>query len=482
MVFLRIARESEDTLDGSFVSAWWHYQNRKAIIGSQTHIILLSGGSGSRLWPLSNESRSKQFLKVLRNSSNIPESMVQRTFRKIKEALPEANLLVATGNSQVYSIESQIEGDYDLVVEPERRDTAPAIMLSCAKLAFDLGADPNDSVIVLPIDTYADDGYYKSLARLAEAVDERPDGLVLLGIEPTYPSEKYGYIVPVDTVGDIYEVSCFAEKPSEAKAQSLIEKGALWNGGIFGFKLGYGLDILRRYTSSKDLEEIIENYSEFPKVSFDYEVVEKADSIAVVPCQGEWKDLGTWNTLSEEMAEAYSGRIVFDADTCENLHAINETNIPLVVSGVSNAVVVATPDGILVSSKEHSAKLKLLVEQAAYTRPMYEKRRWGEYRVIDSGVYKDNQKAMTKELVIQPGKQLTYQRHFRRAEVWTVVSGEGEIVLNGDVQPLTPGRVVNIQAEQLHSARAFTELHVIEVQLGDVLVEEDIERFGNYWK
>lgn len=189
-----------------------------AIIGSQTHIILLSGGSGSRLWPLSNESRSKQFLKVLRNSSNIPESMVQRTFRKIKEALPEANLLVATGNSQVYSIESQIEGDYDLVVEPERRDTAPAIMLSCAKLAFDIGADPNDSVIVLPIDTYADDGYYKSLARLAEAVDERPDGLVLLGIEPTYPSEKYGYIVPVDTVGDIYEVSCFAEKPSEGKS------------------------------------------------------------------------------------------------------------------------------------------------------------------------------------------------------------------------------------------------------------------------
>ena len=407
---------------------------------------------------------------------------MQRTFRKIKEALPEANLLVATGNSQVYSIESQIEGDYDLVVEHERRDTAPAIMLSCAKLAFDLGADSNDSVIVLPIDTYADDGYYKSLARLAEAVDERPDGLVLLGIEPTYPSEKYGYIVPVDTVGDIYEVSCFAEKPSEAKAQSLIEKGALWNGGIFGFKLGYGLDILRRYTSSKDLEEIIENYSEFPKVSFDYEVVEKADSIAVVPCQGEWKDLGTWNTLSEEMAEAYSGRIVFDADTCENLHAINETNIPLVVSGVSNAVVVATPDGILVSSKEHSAKLKPLVEQAAYTRPMYEKRRWGEYRVIDSGVYKDNQKAMTKELVIQPGKQLTYQRHFRRAEVWTVVSGEGEIVLNGEVQPLTPGRVVNIQAEQLHSARAFTELHVIEVQLGDVLVEAVIERFGNYWK
>ena len=239
---------------------------------------------------------------------------MQRTFRKIKEALPEANLLVATGNSQVYSIESQIEGDYDLVVEPERRDTAPAIMLSCAKLAFDLGADPNDSVIVLPIDTYADDGYYKSLARLAEAVDERPDGLVLLGIEPTYPSEKYVYIVPVNTVGDLYEVSCFAEKPSEAKAQSLIEKGALWNGGIFGFKLGYGLDILRRYTSSKDLEEIIENYSEFPKVSFDYEVVEKADSIAVVPCQGEWKDLGTWNTLSEEMAEAYSGRIVFDGD------------------------------------------------------------------------------------------------------------------------------------------------------------------------
>lgn len=166
---------------------------------------------------------------------------MQRTFRKIKEALPEANLLVATGNSQVYSIESQIEGDYDLVVEPERRDTAPAIMLSCAKLAFDLGADPNDSVIVLPIDTYADDGYYKSLARLAEAVDERPDGLVLLGIEPTYPSEKYGYIVPVDTVGDIYEVSCFAENLQRQKLNRLLKREPFGMGAFSDSSLAMAL-------------------------------------------------------------------------------------------------------------------------------------------------------------------------------------------------------------------------------------------------
>ena len=162
--------------------------------------------------------------------------------------------------------------------------------------------------------------------------------------------------------------------------------------------------------------------------------------------------------------------------------SINETNIPLVVSGVKDIVVVATPDGILVSSKEHSAKLKPLVERAALTRPMYEKRRWGEYRVVDSGVYGDQQKAMTKELVIESGKQLSYQRHAKRSEVWTVISGEGEVVLDGVVSPLGPGAVINIQPGLLHSARAFKELHVIEVQLGDVLVEEDIERFGNYWE
>lgn len=419
---------------------------------------------------------------MLRNSSNIPESMVQRTFRKVRDALPEADLLVATGNSQVFSIENQVKGSYELVVEPERRDTAPAIMLACAKLAYDLNASPDDSVIVLPIDTYASDGYYESLVELAGVVNRGIADLVLLGIEPTYPSEKFGYIVPLDTKDSAYKVAYFAEKPTEEKAQQLIEKNALWNGGVFGFKLGYGLEILNEYIRSQDFSEIACNYSLLPKNSFDYEVVEKADSIAVVPCSGEWKDLGTWNTLSEEMAEDYSGRIVFDEETCKNVHAINETNIPLVVSGVKDIVVVATPDGILVSSKEHSAKLKPLVERAALTRPMYEKRRWGEYRVVDSGVYGDQQKAMTKELVIESGKQLSYQRHAKRSEVWTVISGEGEVVLDGVVSPLGPGAVIDIQPGLLHSARAFKELHVIEVQLGDVLVEEDIERFGNYWE
>lgn len=407
---------------------------------------------------------------------------MQRTFRKVRNALPEADLLVATGNSQVFSIENQVKGNYELVVEPERRDTAPAIMLACAKLAYDLGANLDDSVIVLPIDTYASDEYYESLVELAGVVNRGIADLVLLGIEPTYPSEKFGYIVPLSTKDSAYKVAYFAEKPTEEKAQQLIEKDALWNGGVFGFKLGYGVDILNKYIHSQNFSEIIDNYSLLPKNSFDYEVVEKADSIAVVPCCGEWKDLGTWNTLSEEMAEDYSGRIVFDEETCKNVHAINETNIPLVVSGVEDIVVVATPDGILVSSKEHSAKLKPLVERAALTRPMYEKRRWGEYRVVDSGIYGDQRKAMTKELVIESGKQLSYQRHAKRSEVWTVISGEGEVVLDGAVSPLGPGVVINIQPGLLHSARAFKELHVIEVQLGDVLVEEDIERFGNYWE
>lgn len=444
------------------------------------HVILLSGGSGTRLWPLSNNSRSKQFLKVLRNSNDNPESMVQRTVRKVRDVLPEANILVATGKSQVFSIKDQVGGHYHLVVEPERRDTAPAIMLTCAKLAYDLDANREDSVIVLPIDTYASNEYYESLVELVGAVN-CSDDLVLLGIEPTYPSEKYGYILPSDNQGGVCKVSCFVEKPTEGKACQLIKEGALWNGGVFGFKLGYGLDILESYNSSKDFHKILNEYCFFPENSFDYEVVEKASSISVVPYRGEWKDLGTWNTLSEEMAEDYSGRIVFDEDTCKNVHAINETSIPLVISGIEDAVIVATPDGILASSKECSVKLKPLVEKAALTRPMYEKRCWGEYRVIDSGVYGDGQKAITKELVIGSGKQLSYQRHCKRSEVWTVIAGKGEIVLDGVISALEPGRVIDIQPGQLHSARAFQDLHIIEVQLGDVLIEEDIERFGNFW-
>ena len=273
------------------------------------------------------------------------------------------------------------------------------------------------------------------------------------------------------------------EKPSEEIAKDLIGQGALWNCGVFAFKLGYLSSVTRSLVDAANFDELCSRYSELPKISFDYEVVEKADSVAVVPYSGTWKDLGTWNTLTDEMAEAYSGRVVVDEETCSNIHVINETGFPLVVAGLKDSVVVATPDGVLVSDKEASANIKAQVARAAESRPMYEKRRWGEYRVIDSSVFPDGSKALTKELVVVEGRQLSYQRHMRRSEVWTVVSGQGEVVLDGEAHMLGPGSVVNVERKALHAMRALgSDLHVIEVQLGEVLVEDDIERFGDFWK
>lgn len=446
------------------------------------HLVLLSGGSGTRLWPLSNSSRSKQFLKVLRDARGNHVSMVQRVFGQIRNVPADLDATIATCASQENSIRSQVEGDYALVLEPERRDTAPAIMLACANLSLEQKAGANDTVVVMPIDTYADQAYYDGIVKLDKAVQGDFADLVLLGVEPTYPSEKYGYIVPTSPEGDPRKVERFTEKPDEATAKQLIGQGALWNCGVFAFRLGYLTELTAKYLTSDNFEGFRSRYAELPKNSFDYEVVEKAQSIGVVSYSGQWKDLGTWNTLTDEMADETAGRVVVDEKTCENVHVINETGLPMVVAGLKDAVVVATPDGILATGKEASANIKKQVAAAAETRPMYEQRRWGEYRVIDSSVFPNGAKALTKELIVRDGKQLSYQRHAHRSEVWTVVSGTGEVVLDGLVQQVRAGSVVKIPAHTMHAGRAVGgDLHIIEVQQGDVLVEEDIERFGDFW-
>ena len=324
----------------------------------KTHIVLLSGGSGSRLWPLSSGVRSKQFLKVLRDAEGNHVSMVQRTYAKVTTLVPNADVTVATCAEQASMLADQIQGDYALAVEPERRNTAPAIMLACAHLAWEQGAGPSDPVIVLPIDSYVEDAYYLGLARAAEAVEEGAAELVLLGVEPTYPSEKYGYIVPAEPVGSPRPVERFTEKPDAATAKELIARGALWNCGVFAFRLSHALDILSGYGEFSSYADLRSRYGELPKNSFDYEVVESARSVAVVPYAGSWKDLGTWNTLTEEMADLTSGNTVLDEATCPGTYVVNELDMPIVVAGVPEAVVVATEEGVLVCSKDLSARLK----------------------------------------------------------------------------------------------------------------------------
>jgi mannose-1-phosphate guanylyltransferase len=363
------------------------------------NIILLSGGSGKRLWPLSNDTRSKQFLKLLKNEQGEFESMVQRVFGQIKKAGIEANIVVATVASQVDSIRSQLGDHVDIVLEPERRDTFPAIALSSAYLALEKKVDLDEVVLVLPVDPYADIEYFHTLIQMEDAVKKRVADIVLMGIKPTYPSAKYGYIVPVQedacsvrAAGDlygcnVYKVAGFKEKPAEAVAERLIADGAVWNGGVFAFKLGFMMGIVNKSMDAAGIEgfssfeEVRQHYSSFKKNSFDYEVVEKATSVAMVPYEGSWKDLGTWNTLTEEMDDECVGLAIVAEDTV-NTHVINELSIPIVVLGAKDMIVAASPDGILVSDKQKSSYLKSYVD-GINERPMYEERRWGNYKLLD---------------------------------------------------------------------------------------------------
>ena len=444
-------------------------------------IILLSGGSGTRLWPLSNNARSKQFLKVLRDSSGKPQSMVQRTFEGIGNAGVESDIVIATCETQVASLTDHVTGDFDLVVEPERRDTAPAIFLSCAFLCLEKNVALDETVVVMPIDTFADQDYYCKLGAIVMAVQSGCSDITLLGVEPTYPSEKFGYIVPEDLTGGegVSKVSRFVEKPEAKVAEALIGQHALWNCGVFGFKLGYVIEMIGKYLDADSYEGIRAEYEKLPKTSFDYEVVEKAESVSVVRYSGEWRDLGTWNTLTEQMEEYSAGRVVVSG--CSNTHVVNELNIPMVVSGVNDAIVVATPDGILVSDKTDSAQIKPLVNKVAEARPMHESRRWGEYKVLDQGTHESGMRSLEKILRIKAGKQLSYQLHRHRSEYWTVIDGEGEVVIDGKVTGVSPGSFIGIAPGSMHAVRALSTLSIVEVQLGSDLVEEDIERAGFYW-
>ena len=304
---------------------------------------------------------------------------------------------------------------------------------------------------------------------------EGKSNLVLLGIKPSYASTKYGYIIPEDTQ-PISVVKEFKEKPDIETAETYIKKGALWNAGVFGLKLGYILNIAKERWGESSYTALREKYSTLDKISFDYAVVEGEKKIQVITFDGEWKDIGTWNTITEIMSDDISGNAV--APLCNNTHIINELQIPLVALGTNNLAIVATPDGMLVTDKDSSEKVKDFVFD---NRPMFEKRVWGEYRVLDYRLQKDGTNSLTKHLIIKPEKHISYQRHFHRAEIWTVVEGSGELIINGTITPVSRGDVVRIEPQMKHAIKAKTELHIIEVQMGDILTEEDIERLDWEW-
>lgn len=444
-------------------------------------LILLSGGSGKRLWPLSNDSRSKQFLKVLKNNNDEMQSMVQRVWGQLTSLGIENDAVIATSRSQVDMINNQLGNDVPIIIEPERRDTFPAIALAASYLYSKEHVDLDEVIGVLPVDPYVENSFFERLLDLEKALNSSSADLGLMGITPTYPSEKYGYIVPnvERSTQELIQVSHFKEKPATAEAEELLKRNALWNSGVFAFKLDKIISLLDQKGLPVQYDVLVQQYTSLPKISFDYEVVEKTENIVALPYNGSWKDLGTWNTLTEEMGTNILGKGNMGIE-CEQNHIINELDIPVSVLGLSNIIVAASPDGILVSEKDASPRVKELVGDWDQ-RPMYEERRWGWYRVLDHTKYDDGNEVLTKRIGITASKNLSYQYHNNRSEVWTIVKGEGIFVLDDEIRVVRPGDVLEIQPGQKHAIKAVTDLEFIEVQSGGELIEEDIVRIYMHW-
>lgn len=367
-------------------------------------IVLLSGGSGKRLWPLSNDIRSKQFLRLFRSPDGEYESMLQRMYRHIRGVDPEAGVTIAAGEAQVPGIMEQLGDDnVGISIEPCRRDTFPAIALASAYLHDRRGVPEDEVVVVCPVDPYVDGRYFEALRALADiAASDGASNLVLMGMEPDSPSEKYGYIIP-ETGEHVSKVSMFKEKPSAALAAQYIEQGALWNGGVFAYRLGYVLNRAHELMDFDSYDDLFAKYSTLRKISFDYAVVEHEPDISVMRFKGRWMDIGTWDSLTDAIADAdvadgrapvkcgnapgeeiaagedavAEGAAAANAgggasvligkamlgDACENVSVINELGIPVLCMGLEDVIVTASKDGILVTSRKCSGGIKPYVER-----------------------------------------------------------------------------------------------------------------------
>lgn len=425
-------------------------------------IILLSGGSGQRLWPLSNDLRSKQFLKIFGGG----ESMLQRVLKQIRRTNENASITIAAAEKQVPLLKKYLAENFELSTEPCRKNTFPAIALAAAYLHDVKKISADEKILICPVDPYVDDNFFEQFPLLAEQISDAAP-LVLMGIEPTYPGEKYGYIIP-QAKEKISRVKMFKEKPNLQDAKKFIDAGGLWNGGIFSCRLDYILGKAEKILGTCSHDALRKNYSALPNISFDYAVVEHEKNIKVVRYVGEWRDVGTWNTLTEVLDENFIGQVQADK-TCENLHVINDSDRPIICMGLKNSVVVASPEGILVSDKAASSFIKPFVEKLD-SQIRFAEKSWGSFKIIDA-----ESESLTVKVTLNRGSRMKYHSHNLRDEVWNFISGAGRVIVDGAEKIVRAGDVIKIPRGVKHTVIADEPLKIIEVQRGkDITVTDKI--------
>ncbi|MBR4454660.1 MAG: mannose-1-phosphate guanylyltransferase [Solobacterium sp.] len=412
-------------------------------------LILLCGGGGKRLWPVSNKVHSKQFVQLFDNGIDGYRSMLERVISEIHSIDPEMSVTIAAGRVQTEEVRSQLGYDVRLTEEPVRKNTFPAISLAASYLRDHDKVDPHEPVVIFSVDSYADRSFYESLFRLAEIVESGRSNLVLMGIEPSGPSEKYGYIIPSspDMISDVKE---FREKPDIETAKQYIAQNALWNAGVFACRLEYLLKRAERVFGNASYNYLLMHYPELKAISFDYAVVEKEPSIAVLRYHGTWADAGEWNNLASLLNNGDVGQTVRD-DTCENTLIVNHLDLPVLAIGAKNLIIAAGRDGILVCDKQKASSLTDYVDQVWF-EPRVIGKRYGGKEVL----YR-NETSETSLLTVKAGASVTIKTSLGVRKTLTVLHGAGEM--------LKPGTIFTIQDGEKWQINADTDIELIETMI-----------------
>lgn len=444
-------------------------------------IVLLSGGSGKRLWPLSNEIRSKVFLKLLPTENGGKESMIQRVCRQLDEVGLLQSTVIVTHKSQLEITRNHVGDTIPIICENYKRGTFTAVALAASYYHSKKNVDPNETICVLPVDLFVETSFFELLCRFPDVLYRSQANLALLGTAPTYPSNQFGYIVPnLKDAADYFSVAHFVEKPDELLAARLIAQRAMWNCGVFAFSLKFMLGYLDRNGLPTAYEPLLERYEQLPELSFDHEVVEKTSHVVVIAYDKAWHDLGSWSTLTSYLETSVIGSGGLSDDSV-NSHLVNELPYPIHVIDVSNIIVAASPDGILVASKSSSNQIKEKLS-GVRQRPMYEEKSWGTYRILDYSRTDNETEMITKKAKLLAGKHISCHSHQKRKEIWTILSGSGEFILDESVYKVKTGDVVQIPCGVKHGMKAIEALECIEIQIGTDLSEEDCIYFPTSWE
>lgn len=446
--------------------------------------IILAGGSGTRLWPLSREQYPKQFLKFGNTS------LFQDTVLRCLMVSETDGIFVVTNESQKFFVSGQMEElgidvrKDNILIEPVGKNTLPAICFGMNEIKKRFG---DCAVGVFPSDHILD---REAMDTIAGAEKLAASSLVTFGIKPSSPHTGYGYIKPGGALGKGFKVLEFREKPGLEDAIKYIGEGCLWNSGMFMFNTKVFFDELK--THAPDIYsaftrrgwDIGEIYSGLPSVSIDYGILEKSDRVAVVRLAYKWSDLGDFDSLFAQTKKNENGNAAYNCDdisldSIDNLIYSRKDKVVSLID-VNDMVVVDTPDALLVCPRNSCQRVKEIVgalkemknEKAVFHRTVY--RPWGSYTILE-----DSEKHKIKNITVTPGKKLSLQRHKHRSEHWVVVKGEAYVQVNGEEYHLNEGESTFIKPGMKHRLMnpGTMPLEIIEVQLGDYVGEDDIERF-----